>query len=86
VIGPTQLELLRKAGESSGGTVLLTHERAGNKQRMAARRLVERGLLAGPALMGGGKGTYRETRGRDLYLYIYTLTERGRDCWLKVKR
>jgi hypothetical protein len=76
-VGATQLDLMLKARESSGGTMVLTHDRASNRERMAARRLVERGLLAGPNYMGNS------VIGR---IYVYTLTERGRTCWLRVKR
>jgi len=77
IIGAAQLQLMLKAHGSAGGTAILTHDRASNRARMAGRRLVERGLLAGPNWVGG------RTSG---HLYVYTLTERVRACWLKVKR
>lgn len=76
-IGRRQLELLLNARRSRSGQLLLTHGRQSNAARMAARRLVERGLLAGPNYLGP----------RDWgYLYCYHLTNRGRTCWLRSKK
>lgn len=87
-VGPAQLQLLLLARRSSGVTVVLTHDRRHNRKRMAARRLVERGLLAGPNFRGTQRITnYRgqEIVGARAGIYVYTLTERGRMCWLRTR-
>lgn len=73
-VGARELELLLRARRSSTGTLVLPHDRERNAERMAARRLVERGLLREPNAMGG-----RSTG----WLYFYGLTERGRTAWLR---
>jgi hypothetical protein len=70
-VGWTQAQLMIKAKIAPSGTLVLLHDRASNRQRMAARRLVGRGLLAGPNYRGG--------------MHFYTLTERGRTCWLRAR-
>lgn len=85
-LGTRQAELLLRARKSEGGILVLTHERSSNRDRMAARRLVERGLLSGP----NWTGSIRNWRGQQLArnftgLYVYTLTSRGRTAWLRVK-
>jgi hypothetical protein len=67
--------MVRARGAASG-TIVLTHERASNAERMAARRLVERGLLS---------AAHRYGNRRTLQIFEYRLTERGRSCWLRVK-
>lgn len=79
-VGARQLELLLRVRSSSTGTLVLPHNRERDVERMAARRLVLRGLLHEPNVMGG-----REYRGRRQYLYFYALTERGRTAWLRVR-
>lgn len=85
-VGARELELLLQARGSSFRHLVLPHGREHNAQRMAARRLVERGLLQEPNAVGGGYGTYRLTRGRRQWLYVYNLTERGWSCWLRSKQ
>lgn len=75
-VGARELELLLRARRSSTGTLVLPHSRERNAERMAARRLVERGLLRAPNGMGG-----RSTG----WLYFYGLTERGRTAWLRCR-
>lgn len=74
-LGARQAQLLLRARKSQGGLLVLTHDRASNRDRMAARRLVERELLGGPNYLGPVRDG----------LYVYTLTSRGRSCWLRVK-
>jgi hypothetical protein len=76
-VGAREAELLMRARESSSQGIVLTHGRGKieNRERMAARRLIARGLLTEPNAFGGpGVG----------WLYRYTLTLRGRMCWLRV--
>lgn len=75
-VGARELELLLRARRSSAGTLVLPHDRERNAERMAARRLVERGLLREPNAMGG-----RSTG----WLYFYGLTERGHTAWLRCR-
>lgn len=79
VVGVREAEVLLMAKESSSGGITITHGRGKieNRTRMAARRLVARGLLTEPNAFGGGWAGW---------LYRYNLTERGRTCWLKVRR
>lgn len=74
-LGARQAQLLLRARKSQGGLLVLTHDRASNRDRMAARRLVERELLGGPNYLGPARDG----------LYVYTLTSRGRSCWVRVK-
>jgi hypothetical protein len=74
-VGAVEAELMLLAKNSRTGTLCLRHDRESNRQRMAARRLVARGLLTEPNFMsagfpGGG-------------LYFYALTPRGQQCWLR---
>jgi hypothetical protein len=80
VVGARQLALMLRARRSAelttSAALYLVHDRASNRERMAARRLVERGLLSAPYCVGNahvGRG------------YVYALTERGRSCWLRAK-
>lgn len=75
-IGQHELSIMQQARRSRGGQVSIPHSREFNARRLAARRLVERGLLSGPNYFGS---TYLG------YTYIYTLTDRGQACWLKVR-
>jgi hypothetical protein len=74
-VGAVEAELMLLAKNSRSKTLCLRHDRESNRQRMAARRLVARDLLAEPNYMsagfpGGG-------------LYFYALTPRGLQCWLR---
>lgn len=85
-LGVRQAQLLLRARKSAAGILVLTHERSSNAERMAARRLVQRELLAGP----NWTGSIRNWRGQQVArnvtgLYVYTLTSRGRSCWVRVK-
>jgi hypothetical protein len=75
-VGRRELELMLLARASSEHTIVMTHDRASNADRMAARRLVARKLLTAPNAMRFGTGGW---------LYFYALTERGRTCWLRTK-
>lgn len=89
LVGSAQLVLMLRARRSAHGQIALTHGRCQNAERMAARRLVERGLLSGPNFVGrpGAVRHWRDAPGRSPAsgLYVYTLTERGRTCWLRSK-
>lgn len=74
-VGARQLDIMLRARRGQGN-VVLDHDRRGNKERMAAVRLVARGLLAGPYHFGGRPHGFT---------YSYTLTARGRTCWLRTK-
>lgn len=85
-LGARQAQLLLRARKSEGGLLVLTHDRSSNRDRMAARRLVERELLSGPNWTGGIRNWRGRTLARNVTgLYVYTLTSRGRSCWLRVK-
>jgi hypothetical protein len=85
-VGARELELLLRARESAAGKIVLPHDRKHNAERMAARRLVERGLLRAPYMLGGSPGTWKMERGRSITLHVYELTDHGRTCWLRVKK
>lgn len=85
-VGQAQLELMLRARASRHGQVVMPHDREHNAARMAARRLQERGLLEPGRMVGGSPGSWKLHKGRPVYLYVYTLTERGRTCWLRVKK
>ncbi len=74
-IGQRQAELLLRARRSSGSGAVLMHTRQFNRDRMAARRLVQRGLFAEPRKYGNAALGYT---------YVYMLTEHGRSCWIKI--
>jgi len=88
LVGSAQLALILRARRSAHGQIVLTHGRSQNAERMAARRLVERELLSGPNFVGR-PATVKFWRARGCSpasgLYVYTLTERGRTCWLRSK-
>lgn len=75
-VGASELPLMRRARASANGRLVLTHGRSSNRARLAARRLVLRGLLTWHTLGTPGTG----------YVHIYRLTERGRTCWLRARR
>ncbi len=85
-VGARELELLLLARSGPAGKVVVLHTRASNAERMAARRLVERGLLRAPYPLGGAPGTWKQERGRISRVWLYELTERGRTCWLRAKK
>lgn len=76
-LGKRQMELLSIARASKTHTLVLTHGRnqMANAQRMAARRLVARGLLQAPNAMGNAATGW---------LYFYALTEKGLSSWLRI--
>lgn len=74
-VGARELALLLRARSSNAHTLALPHNRERNADRLAARRLVLRGLLHAPNAMGRGGN----------WLYFYALTERGATCWLRSK-
>lgn len=88
-VGSAQLALMLRARRSAHGQIVLTHGRSQNAERMAARRLVERGLLSGPNFVGqlSALRRWRDAPGGSTVsgLYVYVLTERGATCWLRSK-
>lgn len=76
-LGGRQAELMLRARGSQFNMLTLAHGRQQNAERMAARRLVARGLLNEPNYLG-----VREWG----YVYAYSLTTRGRTCWLRVQK
>lgn len=93
-VGATQLALLLRARAGKSGMLVLQHTRnqVANKERMAARRLVERGLLSGPnyvkqAPLRNWRGAAVGGAPENPYtgVYSYTLTKRGRACWLRTR-
>ncbi len=87
-VGARQAVVLLRARRAVSGQVVLTHGRSQSAERLAAHRLVERGLLSGPNFVGMAAGV-RSWRGAPVRpasgLYVYMLTERGRKCWIRVK-
>ncbi len=79
-VGERELELMLRARSSSTGTLVLTHGREGNAERLAARRLMERQ----PPLLAGGNWLGPDHRGGRLYAYV--LTARGLSCWLRAQK
>jgi hypothetical protein len=71
-LGASQLAVIMRAREARSGMVMTEGER----ERLAARRLVERGLLR----RGGVPG------GNPVHRRCYTLTPRGRHCWIRVRK
>jgi hypothetical protein len=80
-VGRRELALMRRARAAETHTIVLLHTREANADRMAVRRLVARELLQRPLRMGGAPGR----DGQPIWLYTYTLTDRGASCWLRVK-
>ncbi len=72
-VGPREYAILTQGRKRFGIFFVLRHGRSGNADRLAARRLIARGLLRGPYSIRTGP------------YYHYQLTERGRECWLLVK-
>jgi hypothetical protein len=77
-LGPRQVRWLAQAQRNRTRTVCIPHTRAFDRDRLALRRLVLRGLMAGPNFMtanfpGGG-------------LYFYALTPSGAECPLPKER
>ncbi len=87
-VGARQAVVLLRARRAKSGQVVLTHGRAQSAERLAALRLVERELLSGPNFVGMARGV-RHWRGAPVRaasgLFVYTLTARGRECWIRVK-
>jgi hypothetical protein len=81
-VGAVEAELLLLAKNSRTKTLCLRHDRESNRQRMAARRLVARGLLAAPNYMPGKTCFPADVQDRS-GLYFYALTPRGASCWLR---
>lgn len=75
-VGRRELTLILRARNSRSGQVVLQHDRAHNAERMAARRLVGRGLLRDPNAMRMRDGSW---------LHFYNLTDAGRTSWLRVR-
>jgi len=74
-IGQRQAELIIRARRASSRNIVIMHTRQFNRDRMAARRLVARGLLTEPHKYGN------PLLGN---IYTYYLTNRGRECWIKI--
>lgn len=81
-VGAVGAELLLLAKNSRTKTLCLRHDRESNRQRMAARRLVARGLLAAPNYMPGKTHFPADVQDRG-GLYFYALTPRGASCWMR---
>jgi hypothetical protein len=81
-VGAVEAELLLLAKNNRTHTLCLRHDRESNRQRMAARRLVARGLLAAPNYMPGKTRFPADVQDRG-GLYFYALTPRGASCWLR---
>lgn len=79
-VGRTQLALLLRARGSNAGMVMDGSE----KERLAARRLVERKLLT-RNWTPEPRWSEVNRRHQERKIRTYTLTERGRTCWLRVK-
>lgn len=76
-VGKRELEMLLRARRSSSKSVVIPHAKERNAERLALRRLCERGLSSWPNAFGGpGVG----------WLYRYNLTERGETVWLRCAR
>lgn len=84
-VGARELELMLRARRSWHGQLTIPHDRAHNAERMALRRLVQRGLFSEPNYVGGAPSSWKQGRNRPVWLYVYTLTDRGRECWLRTR-
>lgn len=84
-VGARELAVMLRARESKHHQLVLSHDRESNVDRMAARRLTARGLLHEPNYMGGAPSSWKAGKNRPIYLYVYTLTDLGRSCWLRTK-
>jgi hypothetical protein len=76
-IGQRQAELLLRARRSRSHALVAMHTRQFNRERMALRRLVQRGLFFEPRKYGSPALGF---------IYVYQLTGRGRSCWIKSNR
>lgn len=74
IVGDAQYRLLMRARLNPSHSFVLEHNRASSAERLAARRLIERGLLTGPNAFGNA---------RIGWVYMYGLTERGATCRLR---
>jgi hypothetical protein len=74
MLGQRQMELVIRARRSRSHALVAMHTRQFNRERMALRRLVQRGLFFEPRKYGSPALGF---------IYIYQLTGRGRSCWLK---
>lgn len=75
-VGRRELEMLLRARRSSSKSVVIQHTKERNRERLALRRLCERGLFSWPNAFGGlGVG----------WLYRYNLTEDGQTVWLRYR-
>ena len=75
-VGKRELEMLLRARRSGSKSVVIPHTKERDRERLALRRLCERGLFSWPNAFGGpGMG----------WLYRYSLTERGRAVWLRCR-
>jgi hypothetical protein len=82
-IGLTQLKIMLRAREARSGLVMLTE--GDERERMAAKRLVKRGLLRRCVERPKSVGQ-KFTMPTAAQLRIYSLTNRGRHCWLRVAK
>lgn len=76
-VGATQLQVLLRAREGTAGNGIVIP--ASERERLAARRLTlrEPALLIGPNVLGSPSIGFT---------YVYTLTRRGHECWLRAKK
>jgi hypothetical protein len=79
-VGRTQLAVMLRARQSSTGMVMDGSE----KERLAARRLVERKLLT-RNWTPEPRWSAANRRHVERKIRTYTLTLRGRTCWLRAK-
>lgn len=79
-VGRTQLAVMLRARQSSAGMVMDGSE----KERLAARRLVERKLLT-RNWTPEPRWSAANRRHVERKIRVYTLTQRGRTCWLRAK-
>ncbi len=80
VMGRTQLMIMLQARASANGQVIVPHARHHNAWRLAARRLVARGLLREAQVLGATAGFEHR---QPTFTYVHTLTDLGRTAWLK---
>lgn len=74
-IGKTERELLTRAQNATSKRVVIMHDRANNTRRLAARRLVARGLLMPPTRFVVGPD-FKSKRATSIF--IYRLTNEGK--------
>lgn len=96
-VGPRTLSIMAEARASPAGQVVIRHtgDREDNARRSAAQRLVRRGLLTAGVIVAGSNRAAGSGRGPSRwhpaevprgYAYVYTLTPRGRVCWLRSRK